>query len=357
MADDRQLLRRFASEHSESAFGELVARHLPPVYSTALRQTSGDVHLAQDVAQQVFTDLARKASSPSENIILAGWLHRATIFAARQILRGEHRRRLREQQAVTMNAIQSESESADWQQIRPILDEALDRLDKTDRDALLLRFFEQQTLSQIGTTLGSTEDAMRKRISRALEKLRAILQKRGVSTTSAALSTAISANAVQVVPAGLATTLAHTSLITAKAGSAFGFFKIITTTQLKITFGAIVVAGITATLVVAHQMPEKAEVPPPPAKGQPTSMIPAGMINMKNVPFDQVLVIYTRVCNTAHIKVDADNSVKSLSKPINLQATNVTSSELIQLLESAFEKQAGVQAIHSSTNQVILRLQ
>jgi RNA polymerase sigma factor (sigma-70 family) len=253
MAEDSQLLRRFANEHSESAFGELVARHLPLVYSTALRQTFGDTHLAQDVAQLVFADLARKAPSLSENVILAGWLHRATIFAARQTLRGEHRRRLREQHAVTMNAIQSESESADWQQIRPLLDEALERLNKTDRDALLLRFFEQQSLAQIGTNLGSTEDAARKRIARALEKLRAMLQRRGVTTTAVSLSTAISANAVQVAPAGLAATLTKTSFIAAGTGTTLTLLKIMTATQLKLGVSALVLAGATTAFIVQHQ--------------------------------------------------------------------------------------------------------
>src|ERR1700691_3153443 len=100
---DQQLLHSFARERSEDAFTELVARHLPLVYSAALRQTGGDIYAAKDVAQLVFTDLARKASGLSASIILAGWLHRATIFAARQILRGERRRQLREQQAAAMN--------------------------------------------------------------------------------------------------------------------------------------------------------------------------------------------------------------------------------------------------------------
>src|SRR5271170_6102575 len=194
MPDDRQLLRRFAGDRSESAFGELVARHVALVYSAALRQTGGDAHLAQDIAQLVFADLARKAPALSKNVVLAGWLHRATIFAARQILRGERRRRAREQEAVTMNAIQSETGNDNWQQIRPLLDEALERLNKTDRDALLLRFFEQQSLAQVGANLGSNEDAARKRVNRALEKLRAILTRNGVTTTAAALSTVISAN-------------------------------------------------------------------------------------------------------------------------------------------------------------------
>jgi RNA polymerase sigma factor (sigma-70 family) len=253
MSDDRQLLRRFAAERSEAAFSELVARHLPLVYSTAIRQTGGDEHFAKDVAQLVFTDLARKARGLSENVILAGWLHRATIFAARQILRGERRRHEREQQAVTMNAISSETEN-NWQQIRPLLDEALERLGKADRDTLLLRFFEQQSFAQIGANLGGSEDAVRKRITRALEKLRTILQKSGVTTTAAALSTVMSANAIQAVPAGLAAALTNTSLAAAATGTTFTLLKIMTATQLKLGLGALVVAGAATAFVIQHQM-------------------------------------------------------------------------------------------------------
>lgn len=257
MSDDRQLLRRFTAEHSEAAFGELLTRHLPLVYSAALRQMGGDAHLAQDVAQSVFTDLARKAPGLSEKVVLAGWLHRGTIFAARQILRSENRRRAREQQAVTMNVIQSEPEDHGWQQIRPLLDEALQQLSPADRDALLLRFFEQQSLAQIGTRLGGSEDAARKRIARALEKLRAILQRRGVATTAAVLSATISANAIQAVPVGLAATLTTTSLATIGTGTTLTFLKIMTATQIKLGLGALVAAGVVTTFVIQYQAQKK----------------------------------------------------------------------------------------------------
>ena len=257
MPDDRQLLRRFAIERSESAFTELVTRHLPLVYSAALRQTSGDAHLAKDVAQLVFAALARKAPSLSEKIILAGWLHQATIFAARQILRGERRRRAREQQAVTMNAIQSESESADWQQIRPLLDDALERLNQTDRDALLLRFFEQRSLAQIGENLGSNEDAIRKRIARALDKLRVILQRRGVSSTTAIIAGAISSNCIQAPPIGLTQTISAAALAKGAAASTLtlthGALKIMawtkTQTAIATAVGILLLAGTAAVTV------------------------------------------------------------------------------------------------------------
>ncbi|HVU27416.1 MAG TPA: sigma-70 family RNA polymerase sigma factor [Verrucomicrobiae bacterium] len=253
MSDDSQLLRQFAANRSEAAFGELVARHVALVYSAAFRQTNGDAHLAQDIAQVVFADFARKAPALSENVVLAGWLHRATIFAARQILRTERRRRSHEQQAVTMSAIPSENENSDWRQIRPLLDEALNRLNKTDRDALLLRFFENQSLAQVGINLGTAEDAARKRVNRALEKLRKILARRGVTTTAATLSTVISANAIQIAPAGLAATLATTSIATAGTGTTFTLLKIMTATKLKLAFSVIVVAGAATAIVIQQQ--------------------------------------------------------------------------------------------------------
>ncbi|HVU07156.1 MAG TPA: sigma-70 family RNA polymerase sigma factor [Verrucomicrobiae bacterium] len=257
MPDDSQLLRQFAANRSEIAFGELVAHHVALVYSAALRQTNGDAHLAKDIAQLVFADLARKAPALSEKILLAGWLHRATIFAARQILRTERRRQIREQEAVQMNSLSAESENADWQQIRPLLDDALNRLNQTDRDALLLRFFENQTFAQVGASLGTAEEAARKRVNRALEKLREILSRRGVTTTAAALSTVISANAIQIAPAGLAATLTTASIATAGTGTTFTFLKIMTATKLKLALSAVVVASVATAIVVQQQTQTK----------------------------------------------------------------------------------------------------
>jgi len=244
MLDDRQLLRRYADDGSEAAFGELVGRHLNLVYSAALRRAGGDTHLAQDVAQLVFTDLARKARSLPEGVVLAGWLHRATRYAAAQLLRTERRRVAREQEAVAMNTLASET-PLDWAQIRPLLDEALDELGADDRDALILRFFEQRSLAEVGQALGANEDAARKRVTRALEKLRADLVRRGITTTAATLSAAISVNAVQSAPVGLAATLSTTAIagtsLTAAAATAT---KTIAMTTLQKTL-------VTATIAAA----------------------------------------------------------------------------------------------------------
>ena len=255
MLEDQQLLRQYAADGSEAAFGELVARYVNLVYSAALRRSNGDAHLAQDVAQLVFTDLARKARWLPKGTVLAGWLHRATSYATAQLLRTERRRQAREQEAVAMTALESDP-PPDWAQIRPLLDEALDRLNHADRDALLLRFFEQRSLVDVGLALGLNEDAARKRVTRALDKLRAHLFRRGITTPAMALATAIAAHAVQTAPAGIAAALATTSLAGAAAGTgaALGIVKLMAMTKLKLALVSAAVAVAVATpLVKQHQ--------------------------------------------------------------------------------------------------------
>jgi RNA polymerase sigma factor (sigma-70 family) len=253
MPDDQHLLDRFAENRSEAAFGELVNRYVNLVYSTALRRTDFDTHLAQDVAQLVFTDLARKAPSLPRGVVLAGWLHRATLYAASQAMRGNRRRRLREQEAAAMNALESNT-NPDWQAIRPALDEALDKLNHADRDALLLRYFEQRSLAEIGSALGTNEDAAGKRVKRALEKLRTVLVRCGITTTGAALSTVITTHAVQLAPIGLAAKLTTASL--AGAGTATGItttlFKFMALTKTQLAVGGIAIAALTASLIAEH---------------------------------------------------------------------------------------------------------
>ena len=145
---------------------------------------------------------------------------------------------------------------ADWVKLRPVLDDVMHQLNEADREAILLRYFENQQLAAIGVKLGLGEDAARKRMERALEKLRALMVRRGVTTTAAALSTAITVNAVQVAPAGLAATLTTASLATAVAGTAttLTLLKFMAMTKLKLgIISAVVVAGVATPLVIQHQ--------------------------------------------------------------------------------------------------------
>src|SRR6266516_6379383 len=219
MNDDAQLLRCYAEEGSESAFSELVSHHIDLVYSAALRQVGGDAHLAQDVAQTVFADLARKARTVSGHEVLTGWLYQATRYAASKAVRTERRRSSREKEAVAMQELSSD---ANWERLRPVLEEAMGRLGAKDRDAVLLRYFERKELRAVGDVLGMSEEAARKRVGRALERLRRFLMRCGVTLPATALAAALAGNAVQAAPAALAGAISAAVVAgAAAAGSAF----------------------------------------------------------------------------------------------------------------------------------------
>lgn len=251
MHPDSELLRQYAIGQSEEAFAELVKRHVNLVYSAALRQAGGDAHLAHDVAQTVFADLARKAASLSRRESLSGWLYTSAYFAANKMVRTEIRRREREKEFMREPAHDCTLE-ADWDKLRPMLDAAMHGLKASDREAVLLRYFENRSYAEVGTKLGLNENAARVRVERALEKLRAVLTKRAITTT-ASLASIISANAVQVAPPALASALTNTSLAAWGAGSWFALFKFMTLTQLKIGLGSLVVVGAATAIILQHQ--------------------------------------------------------------------------------------------------------
>jgi len=215
MSTDAELLRRYVEERSEAAFAELVRLHLNLVYFAALRQVGGDTHRAQDVAQTVFTDLARKARELTGRATLTGWLHTSTRFAASKQRRADFTRQQREQEAATMNAFLPNPDpapAAEWERLRPLIDDAIHELDERDREAVLLRYFENRPFAEIGATLRLSDDAARMRVDRALEKLRAALARRGVNSTSAALATVFANQVAASAPAGLASAITGAAL-------------------------------------------------------------------------------------------------------------------------------------------------
>jgi RNA polymerase sigma factor (sigma-70 family) len=196
MTTDAELLQRYTSAGAEDAFAELVRRHITLVYSTALRQLGDDSHLAQDVTQRVFAALARKGHALTDRAALAGWLYLAAHHAAVEFVRANSRRKIREQEAHAMQELTAVSAAEDWARVRPLLDAAMRDLSETDREAVLLRFFEQQSYADVGAALNLSVDAARMRVDRAIEKLRGLLGRRGITSTGAALGAALANQAI-----------------------------------------------------------------------------------------------------------------------------------------------------------------
>jgi RNA polymerase sigma factor (sigma-70 family) len=246
MLDDTELLRRYAVEKSEPAFTEFVARHIDLVYSAALRQVGGDAHRARDVAQIVFATLARKAAMLVGHPALAGWLYNTTQHVARRAVRAEQRRRVREAEASRMSeSDRSESGPIEWERIRPVLDDAMRELGERDREAVVLRFLARRPFAEIGRALGLNEDAARRRVERALEKLRLRLARRGVSSTAAVLSLALSSQAIAAAPAGMAATVAASAVTgtsAAAAGSAVALVEFMSMSKMFVGGATLVMA-------------------------------------------------------------------------------------------------------------------
>jgi uncharacterized protein (TIGR03435 family) len=265
--DDMELVRQYAARQSESAFATLVSRHASLVYSAALRQAR-DPQLAEEITQAVFIILARKAGSLNEKTILSGWLYRTACYAASSTRKQEYRRQQREQEAYMQSTLQETQTDAAWKQMSPLLEEAMLRLGQTDRDALVLRFFEGRSLNEVGAALGASDDAAKKRVNRALEKLRKFFTKRGVSSTTAIIAGVISANSVQAAPVALAKSVTVVAIAKGAAASTStltlikGALKIMAWTNAKTAIvvgaGILFAAGTTTVTVkeiTAHRTP------------------------------------------------------------------------------------------------------
>jgi RNA polymerase sigma factor (sigma-70 family) len=268
---DAELLAEYVDRQSEAAFAQLVERHVALVHSAALRQV-GDVHLAEEITQAVFIILARKADKLSPHAVLSGWLCRTAHFAARGALKIDRRRQQREQEAYMQSQLDqptdssrlSEATADAWLQIAPLLDGAMAQLREADRNAIVLRIYEQRPLEEVGVALGIGADAAQKRVTRALEKLRARLVKRGVTLTATVIAGAVAANSVQAASVALVQTIS--AVATAKgaaAGTATltivkGAMKIMAWTKVYTATVAgvavIVAAGIT-TITVEEIIP------------------------------------------------------------------------------------------------------
>ena len=259
-ANDMELVRDYARRNSESAFAELVRRHINLVYSVAVRFT-GNPGDAADVTQAVFILLARKAANLSNRTGLTGWFYETTRLTAAGFLRSQNRRRFWEQEACMESDLNSPEAGNLWRQLAPHLEAAMSRLGECDRTLLALRFYENKTGAEAAALLGIREEAAHKRTARALEKLRNFFAKRGVSSTTAIIANEISANSIQAAPVALAK--AVTAVALAKGATASvstltlikGALKIMAGTKTKTTVvasvGILLATGTTVAVLEA----------------------------------------------------------------------------------------------------------
>ena len=248
MSNDADLLRRYAEDRSEPDFTAWVQRHFDLVYSAALRQLQGDHHRAREVAQTVFVDAARKAGSLCRHPAVVGWLYTSTHFAAQKMIRSDSRRQVREGAA---HALESAAASSDesWDELRLYLDAEMLALASADRAAILLRFFDQRPLAEVGAELGLGENAARMRVDRALARLRQRLARRGITSSAAAVAAALSGHAVIAAPAGLGAAVAASSLVeiaSLAAGATGGAAALAPLMASKMTMGIVAACGLLA---------------------------------------------------------------------------------------------------------------
>ena len=255
--DDIALLRQYTEQNSEEAFAALVSRHVNKVYSVALRHTRNP-HQAEEITHAVFVILAKKSGQLGKKVVLSGWLYETSRLTAVTFIRSEIRRARREQQAHMQNLL-NEADTDVWPKIAPLLDAAMAALSETDRHAIVLRFFDGKNMKEVGTALGASEDAAKMRVNRAVEKLQRFFLKRGIASTTAILTAAISANSVQAAPVTLAKTVTAVAIATGATASAStltfikGALNIMAWTNAKTAIVSAVVVGMAALSVVQHQ--------------------------------------------------------------------------------------------------------
>jgi RNA polymerase sigma factor (sigma-70 family) len=253
MDHETELLREFANKRSEVAFTELVRRTIGFVYAAALRQTGGDVHLAKDVTQGVYLALACRAPSLQRHAVLYGWLYTTTRFVATKAVRTQARWQRREREANLM--ITSRDAEPAWEELRPVIDEALHELDEKDRTALLLRFFNGLPLLEVGKLIALSENAARMRVERALEKLRERLASRGITSTAGALSVTLASQPVTAVPASVMIAAGSASAAAFSAGASGTFWELLfmSTTKTKLAIAGVLVAASISGFAVSKR--------------------------------------------------------------------------------------------------------
>lgn len=262
MPTDSELLRRYTEDNDQRAFCDFVRNNLGLVHASAMRRTGGRSHLAEEVAQKVFCAASRKAAALARHPAITGWLYQTTRYAVLDALRAEKRREGLAHALTSMHDDPHPHElPADWERLRPLLDEELDALRESDRELMLLRFFKGLGYSEIGARLGLSENAARKRTDRALEALRSRLVRRGLTSTAAALSTTLAHAATTPAAEALATKIAAVALTSAPAGALSSLVTLLMMNKLTIPIlSAALAAGLTTAVWSATHPDRSAEI-------------------------------------------------------------------------------------------------
>ncbi|MDB5173160.1 MAG: hypothetical protein JWN51_1933, partial [Phycisphaerales bacterium] len=257
--DDLKLIEQYARQGSRPALEELVRRYVDTVYSAALRQTR-DANDAADVTQAVFLLFSKKAGRLGKDVVVGGWLLRATHYACLHLRRAESRRKRHEQRVATMTPAADKpgqtrhASDPDWEKVAPLLDEAVATLGGTTRSAVVLRFFENKSYKEVAQRLSISEPSARQRVSRAVTQLREFFSKRGVVLSAGGIEALVIAHAVQPAPAGMAGTVAATGTKAAAAsarhaaiakGAAIGMVPV--AIKLSVAAAVFIVVGGLAT--------------------------------------------------------------------------------------------------------------
>ncbi len=336
----------------------LVERHISLVHSVALRHIASPQH-AQDITQAVFIILARKAATLNRKTVLSGWLYHTARLTAANFQRAETSRVRREQEAYMQSTLQESAPDALWPEMSPLLDEAMARLGARDRDALVLRYFQNKSLSEVGIAMGLEERTAQKRVTRAIEKLRKFFAQRGVTLSAPAIASVVSANSVQAAPIGLTTTIAATVLkgstvATSTLTLVKGTLKMMTWMKFKFALGvsvAILLAAGTTTVVMSSDTNQAPKTPTANINTQQIlveskffivpdkaldSSIPSRTGVVSKSDADLIIQNLARVggvTNTSNprvVTISGEGATISVTKNVKMNGTNATTGIVLQ---------------------------
>jgi RNA polymerase sigma factor (sigma-70 family) len=253
---DAELLRRYAEDRDHAAFTEMVRRYINLAHAAALRQVSGDTHLANDVVQEVFSEVAAKARTLSKFSTPAPWIYTVTRNKALMARRTQYRWRKRELEANTMLEPSHDPTLPKWSELRPVLDETMHELGAADREVLVLHYFQGLTRAEISRRLGLLENTARMRMERALDRLRQRLARRGITSTAAALGTVLAGQIAGPAPAGLVALVSNLATAAPAAsgfsGFLFEFIRAVTWQKLN-TAAALALLAAVGVLLLENQ--------------------------------------------------------------------------------------------------------